>query len=72
MTYSPLWRAARQGTPLQTRRGPDWSLEIRLDGVPGPVTLKYAGGIPEHAGVVVSALAAAAWSLLMWRRRVGS
>jgi hypothetical protein len=72
MTYSPLWRAERQGVPLQTRRGPDWGLEVRLDGVPGPVTLMYSAGIPEHAGVVVSALAAATWSLLLWRRRLRS
>jgi hypothetical protein len=71
MTYSPLWRAERQGTPLEMRRGPDWGLEIRHDGVPGPVTLVYAGRIPEHAGMVVSALAVAAWSMLVRRRRGG-
>src|SRR5262245_6842500 len=69
MTYSPLWRAERQGTPLELRRGPDWGVEIRNDGVSGPVTLVYAGRIPEQAGVVLSALAVAAWSMLVCRRR---
>jgi hypothetical protein len=69
VTYSPLWRAERQGAPLETRRGPAWDLEVRLDGIPGRVTLVYAAGIPERSGVVVSSLAAAAWIVLAWRQR---
>lgn len=70
VAYSPLWRAERQGTTLQTRRGPAWDLEVRLDGVPGPVMLAYTAGIPEHAGVAISALAAAISSLVAWRRKL--
>jgi hypothetical protein len=66
--YSPLWRAERQGTSLPTRRGPSWNLEVQLDGGPGPVTLAYTPGIPERAGVVVTALGAIGWLLIAWRR----
>jgi hypothetical protein len=70
VAYSPLWRAERHGALLQTRRGPDWDLEVRLEGAPGPVTLAYTAGIAEHAGVAVSALATAIWSVLIWRRKL--
>jgi hypothetical protein len=67
-TFYPLWRAWQDGTPLETRRGPAWDLEVRLEaGRPGPVTLVYAAGLPERGGVVVSALAAAAAIALAWR-----
>ncbi len=57
----PLWRAARGGEPLPTRRGPAWDLEVRLNAAAGPVELQYGPGRAERAGVAVSALAAVAW-----------
>jgi hypothetical protein len=67
MAYYPLWRAVQADAPLETRRGPYGDLEIRLGPSSGPVTLVYAPGAPEIAGVVLSAAGLAGW--LVWRRR---
>lgn len=57
VTDYPLWSAERGGAALETRRGPAWDLEVRLDGGTGPVWLVYRRGAAETAGAGVSALA---------------
>jgi hypothetical protein len=67
MAYYPLWRAVQADAPLETRRGPYGDLEIRLGPSRGPVSLVYAPGAPEIAGVVLSAAGLVGW--LVWSRR---
>ena len=69
-TYYPLWRAEREGTALPTRRGPFWDLEVRLSPGTGPVTLVYAAGWAEIAGVTSSLAGLALWSAWLARRRL--
>jgi hypothetical protein len=69
-TFYPLWRAERGGTPLETRRGAAWDLEVRLTAGAGPVILTYAAGRPEVGGTLLSALGLAAWGALAWRSRL--
>jgi hypothetical protein len=70
LTYYPLWRAERAGSPLPTRRGEAWDLEIEVKGA-GPVDLFYAPGAWEKAGVALSAAGLLAWVAIAiaWRRR---
>jgi len=72
VAYYPLWRAEASGTRLPTRRGPLGDLEVRLARGPATVDLFYAPGLPETAGVAVSAVAALAWLGSGLRRRYGS
>jgi hypothetical protein len=70
MAYYPLWRAEEAGTPLETRRGPLADLEVKLRATPAVIDLLYAPGLPEVAGVVVSALAVSAWLVAITRSRL--
>jgi hypothetical protein len=70
LAYFPLWTATRAGRLLETRRGPLWDLEIKLDGGTGPITLDYRPGAPEWTGVGVS-IAAAVGLMIVARRRRG-
>jgi hypothetical protein len=54
--YYPLWRAERDGRPVQTRRGPRGELEIEANGSPGVVRLVYEPGAPEILATLVSAV----------------
>jgi hypothetical protein len=67
--YYPLWRARAEGGPLETRRGADGDLEVKLDGGGGAraVELDYGPGVPEIAGLVVTAVGVA--GLAVFRRR---
>src|SRR5207244_12908444 len=67
VAYYPLWRAEGDGATLPTRRGPDGLLEVRLTRVLQTVTLRYGPGVPEIAGVVLSAGALIAWAVAAWR-----
>src|SRR5438093_1399055 len=67
VAYYPLWRADADGAPLPTRRGADGLLEVRLTRALQTVTLRYDPGVPELAGVVLSAVALAAWAVSAWR-----
>jgi hypothetical protein len=57
VAYYPLWRAASGGVPLPTRPGPAGDLEVRLDRPDPTLTLAYGPGIPEVAGMAVTAAA---------------
>jgi hypothetical protein len=67
VAYYPLWRVEGDGAPVPTRRGADGLLEVRLTRVLQTVTLRYAPGVPEIAGVALSALALGAWIVVAWR-----
>lgn len=67
VTYYPLWRAEADGAPLETRRGEDGLLEVRLARASQTVTLRYGPGAPEIVGIALSALALAAWAVLAWK-----
>src|SRR5947207_585101 len=67
VAYYPLWRADADGAPLPTRRGADGLLEVRLTRALQTVTLRYDPGVPELAGVVLSAVALAALAGSAWR-----
>jgi hypothetical protein len=60
VAYYPLWRAEADGAALDTRRGDDGLLEVRLRRATQIVTLRYAAGVPELAGLALSAAAAVA------------
>lgn len=63
ITDYPLWRAERNGVRLQTRRGPAWDLEVKLDGGAGPVELIYEPGTVETAATLTSGLAVTALAI---------
>jgi len=67
VAYYPLWRAEADGASLETRRGKDGLLEVRLARASQTVTLHYGPGAPEIAGVVLTAVALAAWAVLAWK-----
>jgi hypothetical protein len=67
VSYYPLWRAEGDGAPLETRRGIDGLLEVRLTHTPQVVMLRYAPGAPELAGIVLSAVALGAAVAAVWR-----
>jgi hypothetical protein len=67
VAYYPLWRAESDGAALQTRRGEDGLLEVRLARASQTVTLRYGPGAPEIAGVALSIVALAAWAVLAWK-----
>jgi hypothetical protein len=69
LAYFPLWTATRAGQPLETRRGPLWDLEIKLDAGDGAIELAYGPGPAEWAGVAVTAAAMAAGLVAVARRR---
>ena len=56
--YYPLWRARVDGVPVETRRGTDGDLQVKLDPARGlhAVDLDYRARVPEVCGVVVTAL----------------
>jgi len=66
--YYPLWHARVDGAPMETRRGADGDLEVKLDaGGTRAVELDYGAGAPEIAGVVVTVLGLV--GLVVFRRR---
>lgn len=67
--YYPLWRARADGAPIETRRGRDGDLEVKLDPGGGSrmVELDYRPGAPEIGGLVLTA-GGLVW-LVAWRRR---
>ena len=67
VAYYPLWRAEADGGALDTRRGEDGLLEVRLPRASQTVTLSYGPGAPEIIGVVLTAVALAAWVVAAWR-----
>jgi hypothetical protein len=68
MAYYPLWHARVEGVPMQTRRGADGDLEVKLDtGGTRAVELDYGAGAPEIAGIVVTV--AGLVGLVVFRRR---
>jgi hypothetical protein len=56
--YYPLWRARDADAPVETRRGRDGDLEVKLDPGSGAraIELEYGPGAPEIGGIVVSAV----------------
>ncbi len=67
VAYYPLWEAEIDGGPVETRRGADGLLEVRLGRAPQTVTLRYGPGAPEIAGIALSAVALIAWAVVAWR-----
>jgi hypothetical protein len=66
--YYPLWRARVDGVPIETRRGADGDLEVKLDaGGTRAVELDYHPGAPEIAGIVVTVVGFV--GLVIFRRR---
>jgi hypothetical protein len=61
VAYYPLWRAAQDGQPLETREGRLGELEVRLVLAGRPVDLTYGPGGAERAGLIVSAGAGLLW-----------
>ncbi|HEY2995172.1 MAG TPA: hypothetical protein VGM22_20350, partial [Methylomirabilota bacterium] len=55
LAYYPLWRASANGRALDTRRGAWGDLEVRAP-AGTVVDLTYGPGVPEIAGLVVTAL----------------
>src|SRR5438067_347371 len=55
--------------PLDTRRGDDGLLEVRLTRATQTVTLRYAAGGPELAGLALSAAALVAWAAAALKSR---
>jgi hypothetical protein len=55
--YYPLWRAREAGAPIDTRRGRDGDLEVKLGPGAGAraIELEYRPGVPEIGGIVLSA-----------------
>lgn len=74
--YYPLWRARAAGAPLPTRRGPFGDLEVLVPAGTTTVELSYHPGVPEWAGVALTALGVALSLAGGWRYgrrgRVGS
>jgi hypothetical protein len=68
--FYPLWRAAAQGAPLETRRGDLGDLEVRLVDSRGTraVDLVYGPGAPEISGIAISLAGGVVW-LAACRRR---
>lgn len=71
VAYYPLWRAESEGVGLETRRGDVGDLEVRLREPGAVVDLFYGPGVPEWAGVAVSAFALLGWCAIGARRRSG-
>lgn len=67
VAYYPLWRAEGDGAPVDTRRGDDGLLEVRPTRASQALTLRYGPGVPEIAGVVLSAVALGVWAVGAWR-----
>ena len=60
VAYYPLWRATTAGRALETRRGVAGDLEVRAPAT-GVVELAYGPGVPELAGLAVTALGVLLW-----------
>jgi hypothetical protein len=56
VAYYPLWRAAADGAALATRRADDGQLLVAVARAT-VVELRYAAGLPEIAGIAISAAA---------------
>ena len=69
VAYYPLWRAESAGAPLPVRRSPAGQLEVRLPADRVVVDLRYGAGVPELAGVAVSAAALAVTVAIAARSR---
>ena len=70
LAYYPLWRAEHAGRAVPVRRGERGDLEVKPSQARATIDLRYAPGMPERAGVAISALAAVAWlAMLLSRRR---
>jgi hypothetical protein len=69
IAYYPLWRAEAAGARLSTRRGPVGDLEVHLERGSATVDLVYAPGLPETAGLALSAVAALAGAVVAGSRR---
>jgi hypothetical protein len=67
VAYYPLWRAEADGAPLDMRKGDDGLLEVRLTRAAQIVSLRYAAGAPELAGVALSVAALVAWAAAAWK-----
>jgi hypothetical protein len=67
LAYYPLWRAEADGAALETRRGEDGVLEVRLTRAVQTPTLRYAPGAPEILGVALSATALGVWAVAAWK-----
>jgi hypothetical protein len=68
VAYSPLWRASVDGARVPTARDDYGQLLVKA-GRPATLQLRYGPGVPELAGVAVSAVAAAGVGLAWWRAR---
>lgn len=66
LAYYPLWRAESEGERLETRRGEDGVLEVRLTRAPRTLTLRYGPGLPELLGVGLSLAALGGWAVAAW------
>jgi hypothetical protein len=53
----PLWHVESRGQTRATRTGPVGDLEVRLEQNDERLTLRYAAGLPERAGFVVTLVA---------------
>jgi hypothetical protein len=67
VAYYPLWRAETDGARLDTRRGEDGMLEVRLTRAPQTLTLRYGPGLPEMLGVGVTLAALGGWAVAAWK-----
>jgi hypothetical protein len=57
IAYYPLWSAESGGRVRATRAGPLGDLEVRLEDGDERLTLQYAPGLPERAGLGVTLVA---------------
>jgi hypothetical protein len=65
IAYYPLWRAAQEGAPIPTRRGPLGELEVELAHRDRPVDLTYQPSWIEWLGSGLSTATALAWLALV-------
>jgi hypothetical protein len=67
VAYYPLWRAESDDGALDTRRGEDGLLEVRLTRILQSVRLYYGPGWPEWAGVALSTIALTGCAIALLR-----
>ena len=68
VAYYPLWTARAAGASVETRRGNLGDLQVRVPEATTTVELAYGPGVLEWTGVAISAIGAALWLGLGWRR----